>query len=86
MLLQRDQLGNETLFQCVAGALALQVIVLEMTSRGDLHLYCRFDHNLILSSQRRGCFRTEERAEHLIGSFFNLLGSSFKTRPTSEGG
>ena len=33
-----------------------------------------------------GFFRTEVRAERLIRSFFNLLGSSFKTRPTSEGG
>jgi hypothetical protein len=33
-----------------------------------------------------GFFRAEARADRLISSFFNLLGSSFKTRPTSEGG
>jgi hypothetical protein len=31
-------------------------------------------------------FRTEVRADRLIRSLFNLLESSFKTRPTSEVG
>ena len=40
------------------------------------------------SSTKVACrfFRTEVRDDRLTSSFFNLLGSSFKTRPTSEGG
>jgi hypothetical protein len=34
----------------------------------------------------RGFFRTEVRGDRLSRNFFNLLESSFKTRPTSEGG
>ncbi len=46
------------------------------------------DAQLVGSWKKAACgfFRVEGRAGRLIKSFFNILGSSFKTRPTSEGG